>query len=173
MGKLFDLFTGGWIVPLVGSVALAAALYGWHAWAVHSARVDGRAEVQATWDAAELTRAGIAQQAAEATKSKEATHARELAKQRTLRTLSAAVAASAVDAARTELDRLRSVIATQPGCGGVPEVPAAGRGTDGAASSPGQLLGACAAEFAAVAADADRLAWQVSGLQGFVGAPRD
>ena len=164
------------IPPWAWAAALAAAvatLYGWHAYTVHSARTEGRAEVRAEWNAAELTRAGIAQQAAEATKAKEATHARELAKQRAQRTLSAAVAASAVNAARTELDRLRSDIATGAGGCAVPSDPAAGLGIDDGPTRAGELLSACAGELASLAADADRLAGQVSGLQGYVGATRD
>lgn len=45
----------GWAWLAAAGVALATA-WGWHAHAVHQARVQGRAEVQARWDAAELAR---------------------------------------------------------------------------------------------------------------------
>jgi len=74
----------------------------------------------------------------------------------------------AIAGARSELDRLRDDLAARSGS--TSQDPAACPGTDGAAPIERDLFGQCAGSLVIMAAEADRLATQVSGLQGYVGA---
>jgi hypothetical protein len=58
IGFLFRLIpTWGWLI--LGGLAIASG-FAWHENAVHAARVGGRAEVQAKWDADKLARSTLA-----------------------------------------------------------------------------------------------------------------
>lgn len=74
-------------------------------------------------------------------------------------------AATAAAAARTELDRLRVALARrgEPAPGAAPSA-----STDDTRGPERELLGACAADLQSMAAEADRLAGKVTGLQGYV-----
>jgi hypothetical protein len=74
-------------------------------------------------------------------------------------------AATAAAAARTELDRLRVALARrgEPAPGATSST-----STDDARGPERELLGACAADLQSMAAEADRLAGKVTGLQGYV-----
>ena len=75
-------------------------------------------------------------------------------------------AAAAASRARTELDGLRDALhAARTGPG---QDPGAACRADGPARPEGELLGQCAAALVGMAAEADRLAAVVVGLQGYV-----
>lgn len=146
---------------------LFSALLGfatWHALSWLHARdarnVDaGRAEVRAAWDAEKIAqqRAALAAQAQQA---REAAERREVEKRKADED-SQRLAAMAADrdAAVRDADRLRQRIAylLRPGPGGgagaAASQPATGIGST--ADALGNLLGACAAEYQRLAADAD------------------
>lgn len=75
-----------------------------------------------------------------------------------------------VDASRVELDGLRgdlaAVLAPRPAA----STPGAAVVIDGAGTVLGELLGACAASLQGMAAEADRLALKLSGLQDYIRA---
>jgi hypothetical protein len=73
--------------------------------------------------------------------------------------------AAAAVAARNELDRLRLALA---GRGRAAQDPAAQPRVDDTGAAERELLGACAGELQTMAAEADRLAVKVTGLQGYV-----
>lgn len=75
-------------------------------------------------------------------------------------------AASAAAAARSELDRLRITLAN-PRVTATPGTAAQPR-ADGPGSAERELLAACAGEVQGLAAEADRLAGKVTGLQSYV-----
>lgn len=70
----------------------------------------------------------------------------------------------AIAGARTELDRLRDILATRS----APADAAPSAGTDAASCTERELLGEGAGHLADLAAEADRLTATVSGLQGYV-----
>lgn len=72
----------------------------------------------------------------------------------------------AIAGARSELERLRDVLATRATAA---DTAAPGR-TDGAACTERELLGEGAGHLADLAAEADRLATTLTGLQGYVRA---
>lgn len=72
----------------------------------------------------------------------------------------------AVAGAQSELDRLRDVLAARQATADA----APSDRTDGAATTERQLFGQCAKTLAGVAQQADQLAAQVIGLQGYVSA---
>lgn len=72
----------------------------------------------------------------------------------------------AIAGARTELDRLRDLLATRS----ADTDTAASPRTDGAACQERELLGEGAGHLADMAAEADRLAATLTGLQGYVQA---
>jgi len=72
----------------------------------------------------------------------------------------------AIAGARTELDRLRDVLAARS----ADTDPIASNRTDGAACTERELLGEGAGHLADLAAEADRLASTLTGLQGYVTA---
>jgi len=151
--------------------AMAAALlglYGWHVHEVRSARADGRAEVQAKWDADIAKRNALAETAAETRRVKEATHAAELAKERTQRAADLAVAHAAAAAARSQLQRLRATIGditarpVQPGAN-----PATRADPDAVTASIGDVLSECAGEAVELGEQAEDLAVRLRGLQAW------
>ena len=119
----------------------------------------GRSEVRAAWDAEKIEQQKAAL-AAQAQKEQEAAERREIEKRKAdedSQRLAAMVADR--DAAVRDADRLRQRIAylLRPGAGGgagaAASQPATGIGST--ADALGNLLGACAAEYQRLAADAD------------------
>ena len=141
-----------WAWAALIAIALATAT-AWHFSETHAARNEGRAEIKAQWDALEAERDRVA--AADALRRTEANIG--VTNEYRKRINHAAAAASA---ARSELEQLRDEISRRV------ETATPGQGIDDAAAI-GKLLGACAAEYQLVAADADRLAEQVRGLQSY------
>ena len=72
----------------------------------------------------------------------------------------------AIAGARSELDRLRDVLATRS----TATDPTTSTGTDGATCQERELFGESAGHLADMAAEADRLAATLTGLQGYVTA---
>lgn len=73
----------------------------------------------------------------------------------------------AIAGARSELDRLRDLLATRAASHPAAD-PAPSAGTDAAACTERELLGEGAGHLAELAAEADRLTATVSGLQGYI-----
>lgn len=137
------------------ALAVVLAVVGmWHVMQVHEARVEGRKEIQAKWDAAEAERDRIA--TADRLRMVNANLGVQDAYRK--RVVAANAAASA---AQSELDRLRDEIVS-----GRPETTGTPAGTDDARDS--QLLVECASRYTEVAREADRLATKVTGLQEYV-----
>ena len=139
---------------------VSAALAAWGAWAVQDWRYDAKL--------AQMNQAyaqGL-QKAEQAARSREhdMLAARQKAEERyELEKRKAAVAGSR---ARSELDGLRNELyAISPPS---PKDPAAPLRADGRASLERELLGSCASTLVGLAAEADRLAAVVVGLQSYV-----
>ena len=142
-----------WAALLAVAIATATA---WHMTETRKARNEGRAEVQAKWDALEAERNRVA--ATDALRRGEAnivvtdTHRKQVAK-------SQAAAATA----RSELERLHDALAERDRAIAAATGP---RVDDSAAIA--KSLGECSSEYQAVAGISDRLADQVTGLQAYV-----
>jgi hypothetical protein len=162
-------------VKVVAVLALVAALFGagWH-YGAHFARTEcegARAVERSQWEQ-ERARLAMAYAAAEsAARAEEKRRAEEST--RIVGELERAQAATAVRAVRAEraADGLRDTIAAlnaRP----LPDAPScpAAAGYAREATVARELLGACAEEYRGVAAEADRLRDQVTGLQGWVDA---
>lgn len=126
----------------------------------------GRAEVQSAWDADKAQRMAAALAASEAARAREQALMAEKARIEGIYAIAKKNAASAAAGAADELGRLRDELAK-----------AAAGATRGGASSPsggthgagtGELLGACAGDYQAVAREADRIAGKLTALQAFV-----
>ena len=130
----------------------------------------GRGVVQAKWDA---ERAAMAQAAHDAQAAEDARAKRQTDQVQEIPHEQAALAASAnaqLSDARTALASLRHQLQTlrsAPACS-APAAPAASE-PDVAASAP-ELLGQCSVQLQSVAASADALSIQVTGLQQYIKA---
>ena len=116
-----------------------------------------------------LTLAEAANKQAAAAREKERRAAAELAERQTELEKERQDAEKSIGAMRLELDRLRQHAARQSGRRNLPATAATAAAPDGAASAEGwELLGECAAEYAAMAETADGQAadlreWQAYG----------
>lgn len=171
MGKLIDLLTGGWIGPLVGSVALAAALWGGYAYITHTARSEGRAEVQKLWDADTQARELLAAAAAENVRVKESQHAIDIETERTHREHDGIVVGTVLADTRNQLERLRITTATRTaGAVQASSSAAAGRGIDGSAAVIGTVFDECAGQLVDMGQQAEDLGIRLRGLQAWAGS---
>lgn len=134
----------GWAALIAIAVATAGV---WHVVEMRQARAEGRA-------AAELEMRQRADQDALERNARNERVTDAYIKQRD-------AVAHAAAGARAESERLREQLAALPAAD-----PAAGAGADGAAPLA-ELLGSCGERYQAVAAEADRLAGQVRGLQNY------
>ena len=168
MSKIIGWLTGGWIGPVIGLVALLGSLWAGHAYIVHNARSEGRAEVQALWDQDMQARALMAAAAAEEKRIKEKQHELDIASERKQREIDRVVAGRALADTRAALERLRHTTATIAS-GAVPagEDSAARFGTDDPSQRLGAVFGECAGELVGVADQTEQLATQVRGLQAY------
>lgn len=168
MNKIISFLTGGWLGPLIGIVAIVGSLWAAYAYIVHTARNEGRAEVQALWDKDTQARALLVAAAEENKRVKEAQHAEDIAKERAQRERDGVIVGTVLADTRTQLERLRSAssaVATKlvQAC----ENSATGRGIDAAAEASRSVFDECAGRRVEVAADAEQLAKQVRGLQAW------
>ena len=167
MSKLFAFFTGGWIGPLVGVVALLGSLWAGYAYIVHSARSEGRAEIQAMWDADTQARALLAAAAAEEVRVKEKHHAIDLETERKHRAADGVAVGLVLSATRAELERLRNTTSTVAGAGEAAGDPAAGPGTETAAARIGIVFNECAGRLVEMAETTEQLGIRLRGLQAW------
>ena len=147
-----------WLSParwLAVAAVCAALLTGYTVWAEHQQGI-GRAEVQAEWQAEKLA-------ASEAARQKE--KALTVANQGVDRAFQADKNRRAV-ADRVTAERLREFEAIV-NAGSSVDASAATR-DHGAGSVERELLSNCAASFASLGAEADRLASKIVGLQSYV-----
>ncbi len=136
-------------------------------------QAEGRAQVQAAWDAHQAQQV-VAQAAADRKRAAEAFHQQrnvERSRENDAQVLQARAVADA--GLRAERDRLLAALAARP-AGDHPTGPggdaAAGSAADDAAAVARQLLGDCSSRYAEVAEEAGKLSGQVIGLQGYVRA---
>lgn len=144
----------------VAAAITAAVFAGWGTWQVQAWRYDSRMAVMQQAHAESLQKAEEFARARERTLAQarqkvEENYAQEKRK--------AAVAASR---ARTQLDGLRDELAANDAAQASADPAATCRADAGALER--ELLGQCAAALFGMASEADRLATQVLGLQGFV-----
>lgn len=174
MTKLIAWLSGGWINWLtmllaVGGV-LAALWFGFHHW-TDSLRQEGRAEVQAAWDADTQARALLAAAATENTRVKEAQHAQDIEAERKARERDGILVGTVLADTRSQLERLRATSAAVaaravPASAGA----AAGPGTDGAAETSGAVFGECAGQLVELAEQTEQLGVRLRGLQSWAGS---
>lgn len=145
----------------VAAAIVSASLAAWGAWQVQAWRYDSQVAAMQKAHAESMQKAEQAARRQEhdlLTARQKAEEQYELEKRK---------AAGAATRARAELDGLRNELyAIGPSTAGK-SAPATGR-ADGAARIEGELLGQCATALVAVAAEADRLAANVIGLQSYV-----
>lgn len=148
------------ILGLMLAVGLITAVY----WI---GQRDGAAKVQAEWAAErEALRAAEAKVVARR-EAEEARIAQHLKEQTDAHAARIKDADAALAAASRELVRLRAAAATAQRTRDVTAPATTGPAPHGATADPGQLLGECAGEAVRLGAEADRLAAQVIGLQGY------
>ena len=145
----------------IAAAIVAAALAGWGTWQVQGWRYGIQVAHIQKLHAEQLQKAEKAARDREQTLSVYRQQAEEKYVQEKTR------AAAAANRARSELDGLRhELYAIGPSTAGK-GAPATGR-ADGGARLEGELLGQCATALVGVAAEADRLAASVIGLQSYV-----
>lgn len=144
----------------VAAALVSAALSAWGTWQVQAWRYD--AQISAMQEAHAVNLQAAEQGARE--REQALNQARQKAEERYVE--EKRLAAVAADRARAELDGLRDTLYAldAPAAG---QDPAAACRTDAGALER-QLLGQCASALVGVAGEADRLAAQVLGLQGYV-----
>lgn len=167
---LSALLAGGFrVVNAVPAwIWLVVALLGWGAWQRHQAGVQAEAAKNAHSTALLSAARAQAEADARALEHKLSVNARKAADEQARRL--AQTRAAAADAA-AELERLRNIIqATGPAASNTDSNTSACRRSDDAAATYRQLFGACASAFAGMGRDAENLADQVAGLQGYIRA---
>lgn len=154
------------LVP--GWAWLALALLAWGGWQRHQAREQTAAAEQARTSGVLAAARAQAEADARALEHTLTTNARKAADEQARRL--ARTRAAAADTA-AELERLRhAMAATGPAAGDPGADPSACRRADETAATYRQLFGACAGQLAGMGRDAEDLADQVAGLQGYVRA---
>ena len=145
----------------IAAAIVSAALAAWGTWQVQDWRYTGQIAQIQKMHAEQLQKAEQAARDREQTLSVFRQQAEEkYVKEKTR-------AAAAASRARTELDGLRDELyAFNPSSTG--NAPATPSRADGAARLEGELLGQCATALVGMAAEADRLAANLIGLQGYV-----
>lgn len=148
---------------------VAAVLVGLLSWSHLAAHRSGKESVQADWDKDIAARTLQVMQAEQAARKRERDLVEAKTKAEELYVKAKNDAAVAATGARSELGRLRDELA-HAGGGGASKDPAAPGGVDGAPRLEQELLGQCAAAITDMAAEADRLAAVVVGLQSYIKA---
>lgn len=169
--KAIGWLTGGWIGPLVGLVALLGGLWAGYAYITHTARSEGRAEVQAAWDKDIQARALLAAAADENRRVKEKQHEMDIAAERKQREADAIVVGTVLADTRRQLDRLLNTTATVTARSvSASQDSAAGRGTDDPAASIGPVFDECAGQLVEMAEQTEQLGVRLRGLQAWAGS---
>lgn len=145
----------------VAAAIVSAALAAWGAWQVQAWRYTGQIAQIQKMHAEQLQKAEKMARDREQSLSVFRQQAEERYVQEKTR------AAAAAGRARNELDGLRDELYAFRSSSACKDPATAGR-ADGAARLEGELLGQCAAALVGVAAEADRLAANVVGLQEYV-----
>lgn len=145
----------------IAAAIVSAALAAWGAWQVQGWRYTGQIAQIRQVHAEQLQKAEQAARAREQALSNSRQQAEERYVQEKTR------AAAAAGRARSELDGLRDELYAVRSTAACKDPATAGR-ADGAARLEGELLGQCAASLVGMAAEADRLAANVVGLQEYV-----
>lgn len=171
MSKLIAWLASGWINWLTMLLAVAGVLaalwFGFQHW-TESLRAEGRAEVQALWDADTQARALLAAAANENTRVKEAQHAQDIEAERKARERDGILVGTVLADTRSQLERLRATSAAVSArlvqaCKADPSGP----GIDGVAEASRSVFDECSGRRAEVAGEAEELAVQVRGLQAY------
>lgn len=145
----------------IAAAIVSAVLAAWGTWQVQGWRYTGQISQIQKMHAEQLQKAEKAARDREQTLSVFRQQAEEKYVQEKTR------AAAAASRARTELDGLRDALyASRPVPTG--QDPTAACRADGAARHEGELLGQCASALVGMAAEADRLAANLIGLQTYV-----
>lgn len=168
MGKVFDFFTGGWIGPVVGIVALLGSLWAGYAYIVHNARSEGRAEVQALWDQDIQARALLAAAAAEEKRIKEKQHEMDIASERKQRDADGVAVGLVLADTRRQLERLRvTTSAVTASAVSASASAATGSSADDPAQRLGAVFGECAGQLVDMANETEQLGVRLRGLQAW------
>lgn len=168
MGKLLTFFTGGWIGPLLLTLGIAAALGAGYAYLMHTAKQEGRAEIQALWDQDTAARNALAQAAAEDRREKEKQHEMEIADERRAREADSLVVGRMLSDTRRSLERLRATTATvaasdvQAASGPTPRF-----SPDDPPAAIGPVFDECAGQLVEVAEETEQLGVRLRGLQSW------
>lgn len=166
--KAIGWLTGGWIGPLVGVVALLGSLWAGYAYIVHNARSEGRAEVQAAWDADKQARALLAAAAAEEKRIKEKQHEMDIASERKQREADGVAVRLVLADTRRQLERLRVTTATVSASAVSAGASAAtGSSADDPAQRLGAVFGECAGQLVGMAEQTEQLGVRLRGLQAW------
>lgn len=169
--KAIGFFTGGWIGPLLISGGLVVTLWAGYAYITHSARSEGRAEVQALWDQDTQARALLAAAAAEGKRVKEKQHEMDIAKERAQREADGVAVGLVLGATRTQLERLRSTTATVAASAVQAGQDHDGRpGADDPAATLGAVFAECSGELVEMAEQTEQLGVRLRGLQAWAGS---
>lgn len=164
MSKLIAFFTGGW-GPVVGLVALLGSLWAGYAYVVHSARSEGREEIQAMWDADKQAQALLAAVAAEKQRLKEKQHGIDVAQERKQREADGVAVGLVLADTRASLNRLRDT--TNKVAGEAASDPATGFGVETAAARVGLVFNECAGSLVEMAEQTEQLGVRLRGLQAW------
>lgn len=166
--KALGFFTGGWIGPLVGVVALVGGLwFGYHQWA-ESLRQEGRDEVEKVRKDENDARALLAAAAAEEKRIKEKQHEMDIAKERAQREADGVAVGLVLGATRAQLERLRSTTATVTARAVQASASAAtGPGANDPAAAIGPVFDECAGQLVGMAEQAEQLGIRLRGLQAW------
>lgn len=166
--KAIGFFTGGWIGPLLGVVSLVGSLWAGYAYITHSARSEGRAEVQALWDQDTQARALLAAAADENRRVKEKQHEMDIASERKQREADGVLVGRALADTRRQLERLRSTTATVTASAVQTGQDHDGRpGADDPASALGAVFAECSGELVEMAEHTEQLGVRLRGLQAW------
>lgn len=156
-----------WLVMLAGLLGVGA---GWTAWVAGQGREQGAASVHAQWErvrAEQYANAAAAEKDARAQEALRARNAERIAHDQALREAALRRRLAHSDAALRSLrDTIAELDAGDTDLPGAPAHAGAAAGA-GQAATARELLGACGERYAAVAAEADGLREQVTGLQQF------
>lgn len=165
--KAFSFLTGGWLGPLLSIGAIVVTLGAGYAHIVHSARSEGRAEIQKLWDADKQAQALLAAAAEAENRQKEKQHEMDIETERQRREADRVVVGRLLADTRGSLERLRSTTATVARAGQAASDPATGPGTETPAVSLGVVFDECAGSLVEMATETEQLGSRLRGLQAW------
>lgn len=157
----------GWVLGFLPWWAWAALVALAVATATGMGWQQGAGHVQARWNAEKATRVQQALEASQEARRIEQARSRNVQESQDHARQVAAVSRADAAGARTELDRLRSILAERDR---VTAVAAGAKCVVDVGAAERKLLGACAAEYQRMAEDADGIRANLIELQGYVRA---